>query len=95
VESAKAASSPRAQAPSYGSWRSHVANAMAQIAPKSWATMKPGRSIGRMPENVLVNERAIGTAGLATDVDAVNPREPDASQDRDDKSECRHPFGAP
>jgi hypothetical protein len=75
--------------------RAPNANAMAQIPPKSSATMKPGRSIGRMPENVLVNERAIATAGLAKDVDAVNPREPDASQDRDDKSECRHPFGEP
>ena len=34
--------------------------------------MKPGRSSGRMPENVLVSERAIATAGLANDVEAVN-----------------------
>jgi hypothetical protein len=34
--------------------------------------MKPGRSIGRIPENVFVSERAIATAGLAKDVDAVN-----------------------
>ena len=34
-------------------------------APHSSARMKPGRSTGRMPENVLVKERAITTAGLA------------------------------
>jgi hypothetical protein len=34
--------------------------------------MKPGRSIGRIPENVFVNDRAMATAGFANDVDAVN-----------------------
>ena len=34
--------------------------------------MKAGQIGGRMPENVLVNDRAIVTAGLANDVDAVN-----------------------
>jgi hypothetical protein len=34
--------------------------------------MKPGRSIGRIPENVLVSDLAIATAGLANEVDAVN-----------------------
>ena len=34
--------------------------------------MKPGRSVGRMPENVLVIERAMATAGLANEVEAVN-----------------------
>jgi hypothetical protein len=34
--------------------------------------MKPGKSIGRMPENVLVRDLAIATAGLANDVEAVN-----------------------
>ena len=36
------------------------------------ARMNPGRFIGRIPENVLVNERAIATAELAKEVDAVN-----------------------
>src|SRR4051794_30354659 len=36
-----------------------------KMAPASSATMKPGRSSGRMPENVLVSERAMATAGLA------------------------------
>ena len=34
-------------------------------------TTKPGKSIGRMPENVSVRLRAIATAGLAKDVDAA------------------------
>ena len=44
----------------------------ATIAPDNSATMNPGRSCGRMPENVFVMERAMATAGLANDVDAVN-----------------------
>ena len=38
----------------------------------SWATMKPGASLGRMPAKVSLNDRAIVTAGFANDVDAVN-----------------------
>jgi len=34
--------------------------------------MNPGASAGRMPVNVSVRLRAIVTAGLAKDVDAVN-----------------------
>ena len=34
--------------------------------------MKPGASAGRIPANVSLNERAIVTAGLANDVEAVN-----------------------
>ncbi|MGY4297186.1 hypothetical protein ACVWXN_005281 [Bradyrhizobium sp. i1.4.4] len=34
--------------------------------------MKPGRSVGRMPENVFVSDRAMATAGFANDVEAVN-----------------------
>jgi hypothetical protein len=34
--------------------------------------MKPGKSIGRMPENVLEKDRAMATAGFANEVDAVN-----------------------
>jgi len=41
-------------------------------APTSSAAMKPGRSMGRMPEKVFVSDRAMATAGLANDVDAVN-----------------------
>jgi hypothetical protein len=38
--------------------------------------MTPGASIGRMPENVFVSERAIVTAGFANEVDAVNQYAP-------------------
>jgi hypothetical protein len=41
-------------------------------APTISATIKPGKSSGRIPEKVFVNDRAIATAGLAMDVDAVN-----------------------
>ena len=34
--------------------------------------MNPGTSIGRMPANVFVSERAKVTAGFANEVDAVN-----------------------
>ena len=34
--------------------------------------MKPGRSMGRIPANVFVSERAIATAGFANEVEAVN-----------------------
>ena len=34
--------------------------------------MKPGKSTGRMPAKVLVKARAMATAGLANDVEAVN-----------------------
>ena len=38
----------------------------------SCATIKGSVSIGRMPAKVLVAARASVTAGLASDVDAVN-----------------------
>ena len=57
---------------SVGGASSQPANAAAASAPASSAPMNPGRSDGRMPENVLVNERAIATAGLAKEVEAVN-----------------------
>ena len=41
-------------------------------APQSSARMNPGRSTGRMPENVFVSDRAMATAGLANEVEAVN-----------------------
>jgi hypothetical protein len=44
----------------------------ADIAPTNWATTNAGASIGRMPENVFVRDRAIVIAGFANDVDAVN-----------------------
>ncbi|MOA63708.1 hypothetical protein D3C78_1895290 [compost metagenome] len=55
-----------------GSRRSHDISANAASPPVNWARMKPGRSSGRMPENVSVRERAIATAGLANEVEAVN-----------------------
>ncbi len=45
-------------------------------APMSWAAMNHGASAGRIPENVLVNDRARVTAGLANEVDAVNQYAP-------------------
>ena len=44
----------------------------ASAAPAIWASMNPGTSPGRMPENVSVNERASVTAGLANEVDELN-----------------------
>ena len=38
----------------------------------SCATMKPGASTGRMPAKVSVSDRAMVTAGLAKEVEAVN-----------------------
>jgi len=40
--------------------------------PTIWAAMNSGTSTGRIPEKVFDSERAIVTAGLANDVDAVN-----------------------
>src|ERR1700754_2544648 len=51
---------------------SQLINASATTAPTNSAAMKPGRSTGRMPEKVLLSERAMATAGLAKDVEAVN-----------------------
>ena len=52
---------------SIGSRNSQFISASAQTAPSNCAAMKPGRSIGRMPEKVLVSDRAIATAGFAND----------------------------
>ena len=41
-------------------------------APTSWATMNIGTSAGAIPEKLFVSARAMVTAGLAKDVDAVN-----------------------
>lgn len=51
---------------------SHPITTRPSNAPTNSATMKPGKSVGRIPENVLVRERAIATAGFANDVEAVN-----------------------
>jgi len=45
---------------------------VAAKAPATCATIKGGASIGRIPANVSLKLRAIVTAGLANDVDAVN-----------------------
>jgi hypothetical protein len=42
------------------------------MAPMICATMNAGTSVGAMPANVLEKERAMVTAGLAKDVEAVN-----------------------
>src|SRR5215472_16071815 len=49
---------------------------VAANAPENCAAMKPTASIGRIPENVFVSDRAIVTAGFAKDVDAVNQYAP-------------------
>jgi len=59
-------------APSPVARNSQFINSMATSAPQSSAAMKPGRSAGRIPEKLLVIDRAIATAGLANDVDEVN-----------------------
>ena len=41
-------------------------------APTNCATMNIGTSAGAIPEKLLVSARAIVTAGLANDVEAVN-----------------------
>jgi hypothetical protein len=45
---------------------------VAAAPPKSWATMNPGASTGRMPVKVSDAARARVTAGLANEVEAVN-----------------------
>src|SRR5258708_2631180 len=61
---------------SFSGRSSHVMSSMPRIAPKSSAAMKPGRSTGRIPENVLVNERAIATARLAEGGEGVKQDAP-------------------
>ncbi len=45
---------------------------VASSAPTIWQRMKAGASIGRMPLKVSVRLRAMVTAGLANEVEAVN-----------------------
>ena len=52
--------------------KSQPRKTVAVIAPMIWAVIKPGTAAGMMPENVLVNERAMVTAGFANDVEDVN-----------------------
>ncbi len=47
-------------------------SSVAEAAPKTCATRKPGVSAGRIPEKVSVADRASVTAGLANEVDEVN-----------------------
>ena len=44
----------------------------AATIPASWAMMKAGTPEGAMPANVSESDRAIVTAGLANEVEAVN-----------------------
>jgi hypothetical protein len=48
------------------------ASTYAVPAPSSCAAMKAGASVGRIPEKVLLSERATVIAGLANEVEAVN-----------------------
>src|SRR5204862_4964231 len=50
----------------------NLKRAVAARAPAICAAMKPGASDGRIPEKVLVSERAKVTAGFANDVEEVN-----------------------
>jgi hypothetical protein len=54
------------------SWNSQRANTVAASAPRSWATIKASTLAGAMPAKVSERARAMVTAGLANDVDAVN-----------------------
>lgn len=47
-------------------------NSQARTAPASWAATNSVTSAGRIPANVSEKPRAIVTAGLANEVDAVN-----------------------
>jgi hypothetical protein len=53
-------------------WNSKRANPNAANAPANCAKTNPGASMGRIPENVLVSDRAMVMAGFANEVDAVN-----------------------
>jgi len=56
--------------------KSHDKVRIAANAPINCAAMNPGASAGRMPEKVLVIDRAMVTAGFAKDVEAVNQYAP-------------------
>jgi hypothetical protein len=52
--------------------QSHRPSITAKSIPPSWAKIKPGAAEGAMPANVSEIDRAMVTAGLAKDVEAVN-----------------------
>ena len=52
--------------------QNHPPTRMAASMPISWAAMNAGTPAGAIPANVSDSERAIVTAGLANDVEAVN-----------------------
>src|SRR5579871_3858463 len=52
--------------------QSQRASGMASAAPTSWAAMKAATLCGAIPAKVSDNDRAIVTAGLANEVEAVN-----------------------
>ena len=52
--------------------RNNSAIAQATKAPMTWAMMKTGASSGRIPAKVSESDRAMVTAGLANEVEAVN-----------------------
>jgi hypothetical protein len=54
------------------SGHNQLANAMANRAPKICARMKGGTPDGSMPAKVSESARAMVTAGLANEVEAVN-----------------------
>ena len=55
-----------------GLGQSHTASKVATAAPASCAAMNAGTPPGAMPEKVSDKARAIVTAGLANEVEAVN-----------------------
>jgi len=69
-------SSPRFYLHDYWTWRglgtSQPKSAAAVAAPNTCATMNPNTEFGAIPANVLERLRAMVTAGLAKEVDAVN-----------------------
>jgi hypothetical protein len=68
----RSCSSGKADSASFGTGSIHANRAVAAIAPRNCTPINPVTSAGRIPENVLVMDRARVTAGLAKDVDAVN-----------------------
>src|SRR5271166_3763485 len=56
-----------------GAAKNHRMMTRPASAPASWATINIGTSAGAIPEELLVSARAIVTAGLAKDVEAVKP----------------------
>jgi len=53
-------------------FQSQLASNAAPAAPSNWALMNGRTPFDAMPANVFESERAMVTAGLAKEVDAVN-----------------------